>query len=60
MPGAAWRHTFARVTSPESITVLRHHPRHEPATVSDVELGIAALLLLFAVVLAVVFVPAVA
>ena len=40
--------------------MLRHHPRHEPATVSDVELGIAALLLLFVVVLAVALVPAVA
>lgn len=38
--------------------MLRRHPRHEPAIVSDVELGIASLLLLFAVVLAVVFVPA--
>lgn len=47
----------ALLTTPESIRVLRHHPRHEPATISDRELGVAALLLLLAVVLAVVFVP---
>lgn len=40
--------------------MLRHQPRHEPSRVSDVELGIAALVLLFVVVLAVVFIPAVA
>lgn len=38
--------------------MLRHHRRHETATVSDLELGIASLLLLFVVVLAVAFVPA--
>ena len=40
--------------------MLRHHQRHEPAAVSDMELGIASLLLLFVVVLAVAFVPVVA
>jgi hypothetical protein len=38
--------------------VLRHEPRHDPATVSDRELGIAAMLLLLVVVLTVVLVPA--
>jgi hypothetical protein len=40
--------------------MLRHHHPRRPTTVSDVELGIAALLLLAVVVLAVAFVPAVA
>ena len=39
--------------------MLRHEPRHEPATVSDLELGVAALLLLLVVVLAVAIVPAI-
>jgi hypothetical protein len=40
--------------------MLRHHHRRPTASVSDVELGIAALLLLVTVVLAVAFVPAIA
>lgn len=47
------------VTTPESTTMLRNDPRHDHATISDRELGIAALLLLLTVVLAVVFVPAI-
>ena len=39
--------------------MFRHHPR-ENSTVSDVELGVAALLLLVVVVLAVTFVPGIA
>ena len=39
--------------------MIRHDP-HRPASVSDVELGVAALLLLVVVVLAVAFVPAIA
>ena len=38
--------------------MLRHDHRRQSATVSDVELGIAALLLLVTVVLTVAFVPA--
>ncbi|HEX2884564.1 MAG TPA: hypothetical protein VHQ42_08315 [Candidatus Limnocylindria bacterium] len=37
--------------------MLRHDPQQEPATVSDRELGIAALLLLVAVLLTAVVVP---
>ena len=37
--------------------MLRHHPRPQPSTVSDRELGIAAMLLLLAVVLTVAFAP---
>ncbi len=37
--------------------MLRRDPAHQPATISDRELGIAALLLLLLVVLAVVIVP---
>jgi hypothetical protein len=37
--------------------MLRNHPSHRPATIPDTELGIAALLLLLTVVLAVVFLP---
>ena len=40
--------------------MLRHHHPRPTASVSDVELGIAALLLLVTVVLAVAFVPAIA
>ncbi len=40
--------------------MLRREPTHEPATISDRELGIAAMLLLVVVVLAVVLVPAIA
>lgn len=40
--------------------MFRHHPPHQSATVSDVELGVAALLLLVVVVLAVTFVPGIA
>ena len=38
--------------------MLRHHHPRPTATVSDVELGIAALMLLITVVLAVAFIPA--
>ncbi len=40
--------------------MFRHDHRRRSATISDVELGIAALLLLVVVVLAVAFVPAIA
>ena len=39
--------------------MLRRDPSHEPATVSDRELGVAAFLLLLVVVLAVAIVPAI-
>ncbi len=38
--------------------MLRHEPRQDAATVSDRELGLAAMLLLAVVVLAVLLVPA--
>lgn len=38
--------------------MLRHQPSHERATVPDIELGLAAVLLLVAVFLAAVLVPA--
>ena len=41
----------------ETPTMLRREPSHDPATVSDTELGVAALLLLIVVVLAVAIVP---
>ena len=37
--------------------MLRHEPRPERATVSDVELGLAAVLLLLSVFLAAILVP---
>jgi hypothetical protein len=37
--------------------MLRRHPSHDPATISDRELGIAAMLLLVAVVLTTILVP---
>ena len=37
--------------------MLRHPPRQDPATVSDRELGLAALLLLAVVVLTTLLVP---
>lgn len=37
--------------------MLRREPRHDPAAISDRELGIAALLLLVAVVLTAIVVP---
>jgi hypothetical protein len=37
--------------------MLRNHPDQRPATIPDTELGVAALLLLLSVVLAVVLVP---
>lgn len=37
--------------------MLRRHPRQDPATISDRELGIAAMLLLVAVVLTAILVP---
>ena len=37
--------------------MLRNHPSQRPATIPDTELGVAALLLLLTVVLAVVLVP---
>lgn len=37
--------------------MLRREPGHRPATVSDRELGVAAMLLLVAVVLTTVLVP---
>jgi hypothetical protein len=37
--------------------MLRHHPSKRPATISDTELGVAALLLLLTMVMAVVLVP---
>lgn len=40
--------------------MLRNEPRHDPAPISDRELGLAALVLLLAVVLAVAFVPVIA
>jgi hypothetical protein len=40
--------------------MLRHDPHRPTASVSDVELGIAALLLLVTVVLAVAFLPSIA
>jgi len=40
--------------------MLSRHQRHDPATVSDRELGIAAMLLLIAVVLTAIVVPALA
>ena len=44
------------ITSLESITMLRREPSHA-TTVSDLELGIAAVLLLIAVVLTSLVVP---
>jgi hypothetical protein len=40
--------------------MIRHHHQRTTATVSDVELGFAAVLLLLVVVLAVAFLPAIA
>jgi hypothetical protein len=40
--------------------MLRREPSRAPETVSDQELGLAALLLLLVIVLAVVLVPAIA
>lgn len=40
--------------------MLRHEPREAPTTVSDRELGIAAMLLLVTVVLTALIVPAIA
>jgi hypothetical protein len=40
--------------------MIRHEPSRESRTVSDWELGVAAMLLLVVVLLAVVLVPAVA
>ena len=37
--------------------MLRQHPSDRPATIPDTELGVAALLLLLTVVLAVAFLP---
>jgi hypothetical protein len=37
--------------------MLRNHPSKRPATISDTELGVAALLLLLTMVMAVVLVP---
>ena len=37
--------------------MLRNHPRQDPATISDRELGLAALLLLAVVVLTALLVP---
>lgn len=37
--------------------MLRHEPRQDPATIPDRELGIAAMLLLVAVVLTALIVP---
>jgi len=48
---------FAPLTTLESIGMLRNHPSKRPATISDTELGIAALLLLLTMVMAVVLVP---
>lgn len=45
------------LTAQDSTTMLRHEP-HRQQTISDRELGIAALLLLAVVVLTVVIVPA--
>ena len=47
------------LTSQDSTPMLRHEP-HRNQTVSDRELGIAAMLLLIVVVLTVVIVPALA
>ena len=38
--------------------MLRHEPTPERATVSDLELGVAAVLLLFTIFLTAIFVPA--
>jgi hypothetical protein len=40
--------------------MLRREPSREPDVISDRELGVAAFILLIAVVLAVAFVPAIA
>jgi hypothetical protein len=48
---------LAPLTIPESTRMLRNHPSQRPATIPDTELGVAALLLLLTVVLAVVLVP---
>ena len=40
--------------------MLRREPTQDPAVISDRELGVAAFILLIAVVLAVAFVPAIA
>jgi hypothetical protein len=40
--------------------MLRHQPSREPATVSDRELGVAAMLLLLLVVLTALVIPAIA
>ena len=67
--GSAGRLRHAAVTAPAQdgashsgspSQMLRHHHPRPTATVSDVELGIAALMLLIGVVLAVAFIPAIA
>ncbi len=40
--------------------MLRHEPRRDTSTISDRELGIAAILLLFVVLLTVIVVPGIA
>ncbi len=37
--------------------MLRREPNHQPASVSDLELGIAAMLLLIGIVMTALFVP---
>jgi hypothetical protein len=46
-----------RITHLRVRTMLRRGPSHHPASISDRELGIAAILLLFAVVLTTILVP---
>lgn len=43
-----------------SMTMIRRESPHDPALVSDIELGISVLLLLIAVIATVVFVPGIA
>ena len=57
MPMRACRTYLCVVTTQDSTPMLRHEP-HRDQTISDRELGIAAMLLLVVVVLTVVIVPA--
>ena len=57
MPMGAGGSNLWTLTTQESTSMLRHEP-HRDQTISDRELGIAAMLLLVVVVLTVVIVPA--
>lgn len=60
MPPCDRARTLLLLSTLESSKMHRRAGRHDQARISDVELGIASLLLFLAVVLAVVLVPALA